>query len=49
MSGLSREAIENLGSPLAVRVDFHEDLIVAAEFWDPLGFLECILLAGPVK
>ena len=27
----------------------HEDLVVAAEFWDPLGFLECILLAGPVK
>ena len=26
MSGLSREAIEGLGSPLAVRVDFHEEL-----------------------
>lgn len=26
MSGLSREAIEGLGSPLAVRVDFHEEI-----------------------
>jgi BirA family biotin operon repressor/biotin-[acetyl-CoA-carboxylase] ligase len=26
VSGLSREAIEGLGSPLAVRVDFHEEL-----------------------
>ena len=26
MSGLSQEAIEGLGSPLAVRVDFHEEL-----------------------
>ena len=26
MSGLSREAVEGLGSPLAVRVDFHEEI-----------------------
>ena len=26
MSGLSQEAIEDLGSPLAVRVDFHEEI-----------------------
>jgi BirA family biotin operon repressor/biotin-[acetyl-CoA-carboxylase] ligase len=26
VSGLSREAVEGLGSPLAVRVDFHEEL-----------------------
>lgn len=26
MSGLSREAVERLGSPLAVRVDFHEEI-----------------------